>query len=128
LVGRTANRLFAGEAIELFCAPIPVDDCAWKLPDEDCVVREVEESGLLLQRLFCPLALGDVFASDQDDWAVRPVDSSGRFADPEHRAVLADLAQFPVHRAAQLFKAETDVSLSGVSVGFIKDIQHGMTD
>ena len=42
------------------------------------------------------LALGDVFARNEDDYvAVRPLDSLGAFTYPQRRAVLADLLGLP---------------------------------
>src|SRR6266851_9223942 len=51
-VGGATNRLLFGKAIELFCASIPVHDCSsGKLPDQDRVVRLLQQVRLLLQRL-----------------------------------------------------------------------------
>ena len=73
-------------------------------------------------------ALGDVLTHDQDNRAVLYQHRSGRFADPEHRAVLADLAEFPTHRPAELFAADGDIPLDGLAIGVIKHVEHGMTD
>ena len=57
-------------------------------------------------RLFCALALGDVFARDEHDHvAVRPLDSLGAFAYPQRRAVLADLLGLPRVQLAGPFQA-----------------------
>ncbi len=53
--------------------------------------------------------------------------SSG-FADPEHRAVLTPLAEFPGRRPAELSEADGDITLDGLPIGFMKNIQHGLTD
>src|SRR5271157_2120812 len=62
-------------------------------------------------RLFCALALGDVFACDEDDHvAARPLDSLGAFAYPQRRAVLADLLGLPGVQLTEPFQAEVQVS------------------
>src|SRR5208283_1838425 len=60
----------------------------------------------LSNRLLCTLALGDVFARNEDDHvALRPLDSLGAFVYPQLRAVLADLLGLPGVQLTKPFQA-----------------------
>ena len=73
--------------------------------------------------------LGDVLGGDQDDGlAARPAHRLGRLAHPQHRTVLAHLAELPAERAAELLQAEGDVRLNGLSIGSAEDLQHRLAD
>src|ERR1700682_533302 len=79
-------------------------------------------------QVFRPFALRYVLAHDQDDRAVLDRHGSGGFANPERRAVLAQLAEFPAHGPAELFEAAGDIPLGGVPIGLMKNIHDGTTD
>ena len=70
------------------------------------------------QALFSALVIADVFACDQNDQI--PIGSSyrfGVFAHPERRAVLADLADFPLVLLPGGLHAQFEVLPGGVSSG-----------
>src|SRR5262245_40726838 len=73
-----AERLFAAEAIEFLAAAVPLPDAVVELPNEDRVVRDLDEVLCLAQlplafaqRILDPQPLGDVDEGDDD--AVDPV-------------------------------------------------------
>ena len=58
------------------------------------------------RRLLGALAFGDVFARNEDDnVALRPLDSLGIFTYPQRRAVLADLLGLPAVQLTRPFQA-----------------------
>ena len=59
-VRRLADRLAPRPAVELLRAPVPVGNFVAHVADENGVVGQVKESGLLTQNHFCPLAVFDV--------------------------------------------------------------------
>ena len=108
LVTETANRLFSGEAIELFCASIPVDDGSWKLPDQDRVVRLFQQVRLLPQRLFGLLAGGDVVVGLEDGkrsaLRIRLQRPSARHDDLRSVAPRVDAAPLPSGRSGSALR------------------------
>ena len=65
-MGETADRLFLGEAVELLCVTIPVDDRPGKVPHDDGVVGLLEQVRMLPQGSLGMLTLSDVVVRLQD--------------------------------------------------------------
>src|SRR3982074_1769669 len=88
-----------------------------------------QQSLAAAQLILCLSALGDVLARDQQNGTiVRPRHEFDIFADPKHRAVLAELANFPALRLAGLFQADGNIPFDGLSISFMKMRHHRMTD
>src|SRR5437870_8200448 len=100
---------------------IPVVSCY----DEYVIGRALEH---LPRQILCPLAIGNVLTHDQDDGTIPDEHGFGRLPAPEHRAVLAHVAQFPAHRPAKLLPADGDIPPDSLSIGFVKYRQYCSTD
>ena len=60
LVGVLAQRLFPREAIELFSAPVPVDNAFFRVPDKNRLKRQLNQIRLSAQGLGNFFACGDI--------------------------------------------------------------------
>ena len=79
--------------------------------------------------LLAELALGDVFAGNQDNRIIaRPPHGLGIFAHPERRAVLADFADLPAMRTAEFAQAGRHMVGDQLPVFRKKNAQHRLSN
>src|SRR5215472_16548490 len=79
--------------------------------------------------LLVVLALGNIFAGDQDDHVTsRPPYRLRIFANPENRAVLAYFSDLPAMRPAEFFCAACQFSFHKFSVLLEKYVQHRLSN
>jgi hypothetical protein len=117
-------------------APIPFQALADGLEQMRSGGREAvglgQHAGNGTQRdapLLGPPTLGDVFACNQDDRIIAsPPHGLGIFTNPEHAAILADLADFPAMRTTEVFYAGCHMAFNELSIFLEKDIQHRLSN
>ena len=127
------DELLARVAEALAGLAVHVQDVSRLVEQEERIARVVDQGAeahfARTQLVLGALARGDVLAHDEHgDLTVRRSHRSRRLANPEHRAVLADLAQLPAHGLTRMLEAAGDVPTGSLSVGLQEHVQHGTTD
>ena len=128
---RRRGRRIASENSK--CLRCPDDLAGGDLPAEAAGVAQflgVSEIGLaLLQGMFGALAFGDVFAGDQNNELVAGAPHGLRvLANPQDRAVLPDLLDFPSVRLTYRLQADRNAFANKLAVFLAKDVEYGRAD